>query len=217
MFPDCPCAKTIDCVSSALSFSDNMNDVFSECRIGPPRNPSKIRRCSGGLTAANALRASNDESLKMKFPVPWYSCDPGFNTTSMRPRPGREYSAEYGSWLILICWMADTETFRLLISTPLTTSTTPLVPIALASRNRDIVARISWLKTGRFSIDVASTPDASRFDALSVLTSAATLPTVTSCVIPASGSVTRSGAGARLPTVTRTVVGWNPSNVTRRS
>src|SRR5206468_2580733 len=93
----------------------------------------------------------------------------------------------------------------------------PLVPMALASRNRDIVARMSWLKTGRFSIDVASTPAASRFDAVSVLTSAAALPTVTSWAIAASGNVTRNGAIARVPTVRRTVVGRNPSKVTRRS
>ncbi len=34
-------------------------------------------------------------------------CEPGFVMMSMRPRPGREYAAEYGSWLILICSIAD--------------------------------------------------------------------------------------------------------------
>ena len=43
----------------------------------------------------------------------------------MRPRPGREYSAEYGSALILICWMADALTPRLFTAIPLTTSVTP--------------------------------------------------------------------------------------------
>ena len=43
----------------------------------------------------------------------------------MRPRPGREYSAEYGSWLILICCTADALTFSALTSMPLTTIVTP--------------------------------------------------------------------------------------------
>lgn len=78
--------------------------------------PSATRRCSGGLTLAKALRASKAASRKMKFQTPWYSCEPGLSTTSMRPRPGRGYSAEYGSWLILICWMADADTIRANVS-----------------------------------------------------------------------------------------------------
>jgi hypothetical protein len=103
--------------------------------------------------------------------------------------------------------MADAETFRLLTSTPLTTSVAPFVPIALESRKRDIVASTSWLNTGRFSIDLSSIVDASRFDAVSVFTSAAALPTVTSWVTRASGSVTRSGDADLAPTTTRIVVG----------
>src|SRR5439155_7625853 len=105
--------------------------------------------------------------------------------------------------------MADAETVRLFTSTPFTSRVVPFVPIAPASRKRVIVARMSWLNTGRFSIELASTLDVSRFDAVSVLTSADALPTVTSWLIAASGNVTRSGAGARLLTVTRTVVGRN--------
>jgi hypothetical protein len=40
---------------------------------------------------------------------------------------------------------------------------------------------------------------------------------VISCVTFANGSDTRIDAGAREPTVTRALVGWNPSNVTRTS
>jgi hypothetical protein len=58
----------------------------------------------------------------------------------MRPRPGREYSAEYGSWLILICSTADALTFSALTSIPLTTRVTPPVPIDPESRKREIVA-----------------------------------------------------------------------------
>src|SRR5436190_13530751 len=48
--------------------------------------------------------------------------------------------------------MAEAETLKLFISTPLTTSMAPFVPMALASRKRDIVVRMSWSKTGRFSM-----------------------------------------------------------------
>jgi hypothetical protein len=54
----------------------------------------EARRCSSGFTVANALRALSAESRKMMFATPWYSCEPGFKTTSIRPRPGRGYSAE---------------------------------------------------------------------------------------------------------------------------
>jgi hypothetical protein len=70
------------------------------------------------------------------------------------------------------------------------------------------------LNTGRFSIELASTLDVSRFDCASVLTSAGASLTVTSCLISASGSVTRIGCDDRAPTVTRTVVVLNPSTVT---
>ena len=60
----------------------------------------------------------------------------------MRPRPGREYSAEYGSWLILICCTADALTLSALTSMPLTTMVTPPLPSDPASRKRDIVATI---------------------------------------------------------------------------
>ena len=50
-----------------------------------------------------------------------------------------------------------------------------------------------------------------------VVTSAAWLLTVTSCLRDANGSVILSGDGARPPTVTRAAVGWNPSNATRTS
>src|SRR2546425_6552812 len=113
--------------------------------------------------------------------------------------------------------MADAETIRLLTSTPFTMSVGPLVPMAVASRKRVMVARMSWSKTGRFSIAFASTLDASRFDAVSAVISAGAFPTVTSWLIAASGSVTRNGAGAPGPTGTRTVVGRNPSKVATTS
>src|SRR5207249_9248348 len=56
-----------------------------------------------------------------------------------------------------------------------------------------------------------------RWEAESGLTSAGVLPTVTSWLIAAKGRVTRSGADGREPTVTRTVVGRNPSKVMRMS
>ncbi len=65
----------------------------------------------------------------------------------MRPRPGREYSAEYGSWLILICATAAALTLRALTSMPLTTIVTPL-PRAAGSRKRDAVAIRSRSSTG---------------------------------------------------------------------
>ena len=58
----------------------------------------------------------------------------------MRPRPGREYSAEYGSWLIRICCTADALTFSAFTSIPFTTTVTPPVPIEPESRKRDRVA-----------------------------------------------------------------------------
>ena len=69
----------------------------------------------------------------------------------MRPRPGREKAAEYGSWLILICWIADVLTFRLLTSIPLTRMVTPPVPSDPLSRNRDTAATASSSKIGRLS------------------------------------------------------------------
>src|SRR6478672_2529521 len=55
----------------------------------------------------------------------------------MRPRPGRAYSAEYGSWLILIWLTADALTRSALTSMPLTTIVRPPLPSAPASRQRD--------------------------------------------------------------------------------
>ena len=76
----------------------------------------------------------------MAFTSPWYSCEPGFVRISIRPRPGREYSAEYGSWLILICWTAEALTFNAFTSMPLTTIVTPPVAIDPVSRNCESVA-----------------------------------------------------------------------------
>ena len=38
--------------------------------IGPPRNASAMRRCSGGFSTANALRAFSAESRTMTFASP---------------------------------------------------------------------------------------------------------------------------------------------------
>ena len=110
---------------------------------GPAKTPSKIRFCSGGFVGANALRASKCASRNTRFPSPWSSWPPGFVRISIRPRPGRAYSAEYGSWLILICWMADALTRRALTSMPLTTIVGPPDPSEPESRKRDIVAMTS--------------------------------------------------------------------------
>ena len=100
----------------------------------------------------------------------------------MRPRPGREYSAEYGSWLIRICCIADALTFSALTSMPLTTMVTPPLPIEPASRNCDIVAMKSLSKTGRLSSMSWSMVIASTLLPAAVPTSAAALLTVISCV-----------------------------------
>ena len=55
-----------------------------------------MRRCSGGLVVANGLRALNCALRKISEPSPWYCWVPGLVRISTRPRPGREYSAEYG-------------------------------------------------------------------------------------------------------------------------
>ena len=51
-------------------------------------------------------------------------------------RPGRGYSAEYGSLLILTSWIADADTPARLASTPSTMIVTPPVAIEPASTNR---------------------------------------------------------------------------------
>ena len=108
--------------------------------------------------------------------------------------------------MILICWIADAGSVSEFTSTPLTTSITPLVPIADESRKRDIVAMTSLSKIGRFRSACSSTVDESRLDVASARTSAAALPTVISCVIPARGIVIRTADGGRLPTVKWMVV-----------
>ena len=60
------------------------------------------------MLVANALRALKsgiaDDGVGLGRDT---VCVPGLVRISMRPRPGREYSAEYGSWLMLICATAD--------------------------------------------------------------------------------------------------------------
>jgi len=50
-------ANTTAWLSSASCDADAMKFVFSKPRTGPPSVPSKIRRCCGGLVAANAFFA----------------------------------------------------------------------------------------------------------------------------------------------------------------
>src|SRR5262249_56192628 len=71
--------------SSETPRTERRKDVLSEWPTGPPTYPSATLRCSGGLTLAKALRASKAASRKMKFPTPWYSCEPGLSTTSLQP------------------------------------------------------------------------------------------------------------------------------------
>ena len=54
-------------------------------------------------------------------------------------RPGRANRAEYGFWLIFTSCTADAVTPGPFASMPFTTKLTPFVPVALSSRNRDIV------------------------------------------------------------------------------
>ena len=58
---------------------------------------------------------------------------------SMQIPPGRGYSAEDGSLLILTSWIADADTPARLASTPSTKIVVPPAAIEPASRNRDIV------------------------------------------------------------------------------
>ena len=87
----------------------------------------------------------------------------------MRPRPGRE-AAEYGPWLILICWIADVLTFRLLTSIPLTRMVAPPVPSNPLSRNFDTAATASSSKIGRLSSAPGADWSASAFAAAPVAT-----------------------------------------------
>src|ERR1043166_7209948 len=116
----------------------------------------------------------------------------------MRPRPGRMNSAEYGSWLILICCTADADSVRALTSTPSTSSVVPPVPIALESRNRDIAPTMSWSRTGRSSSASSSMVIALRFDAALALAWAPPPLTDTSCVTPSICMTTVIGAGAQM-------------------
>ncbi len=133
----------------------------------------------------------------------------------MRPRPGREKAAEYGSSLILICWMAEVLTSRLFTSMPFTSNVTPAVPSDALSRNCEMVATASSSKIGRLSSAPWVTDTESAFPVALVVTCVAPV-TVTSWCMAASASVTRSGFSARRPTSIATRCGWNPPSVTRR-
>jgi hypothetical protein len=51
--------------------ADLMRDAAGDERSPvPPRNPSKMRFCSGGFVAAKAFRASSAESRKIRLPSP---------------------------------------------------------------------------------------------------------------------------------------------------
>ena len=133
----------------------------------------------------------------------------------MRPRPGREYSAEYGSWLIRICCIADALTFSALTSMPLTTIVTPPLPSEPASRNRDIVATKSLSKTGRLSSMFWSMVIASTLLPAAVPTSPLPVPTVTESFRLARPSTIVSSAGLRAPTRTCTVPDLKAGNDAR--
>ena len=94
------------------------------------RQERRRRRCSVALSAANGSRLLRCASRNVKLPAAWYAWLPAFVTISIRPRPGRAYSAEYGSWLIRIDSMAEADTPAPAASIPSTTSVIPPVPIA---------------------------------------------------------------------------------------
>src|SRR5437879_4335712 len=99
-----------------------------------------MRRCSCGFVTANGSRALKRLSRKTKLKEPWYAEAPAFVTISIRPRPGRRNSGEYGFWLIFASGIADAGSETLDTCKPSMIKVAPPVPRAPESRNRDIVA-----------------------------------------------------------------------------
>jgi len=110
-----------------------------------------------------------------------------------------------------ICCIAEALTLTALTSMPLTTTVTPPLPIAPASRNCDIVATRSLSKTGRLLSRSWSTVMASTLLPAVARTSVGALLTVISCVSAARSRTSRCGGGARVPRRSVTVAGRNPS------
>mgnify|MGYP003693922353 CR=1 FL=1 len=102
--------------------ADSTNDVLplvpERAAEEPFVDPPLFGRLGRRERVARVERARRGRSAS---PRREYCCVPGLVRISTRPRPGREYSAEYGSWLIRICCIADALTLSALTSMPLTT------------------------------------------------------------------------------------------------
>src|SRR6266566_5989092 len=117
-----------------LAVSENVS--LSYFRRGPDRFASSLRRCCGGRSSAKAFRASSRKSRSPKSTDPWYFDEPVLVMISIRPRPGRAYSAEYGLLLILTSWISDARRFWSELGSPSITTVGPPDPTDAGSSNR---------------------------------------------------------------------------------
>src|SRR6266567_4286472 len=94
----------------ALTTASSLTSRFSKSKknealflvIGPLRLPPYWREEYGARVGANGLRALKAMLLKLKEVWPRNLSVPGLVRISIRPNPGRSYSAENGFALILI-------------------------------------------------------------------------------------------------------------------